>query len=277
MIKTKEQEIVTAATRLTITNNNPPVEIDHVKIKNGNILVAREDLLPGGTKQRAIIPYLQKLQEKNFNYFVYASPFCGFAQVALAHAATLSNGKAIIFCEKNPADGSAHEFSKLAKKLGAKIYLCENLQEAEELSITYASLSANAYKIPLGFEDADYLKYMKAAIKLELSNIEMLKGKFPKRIWLPVGSGTLAKVFLEVIASECELLCVNVNIFNSNVERFIHLKNSKKITWLESSEAFCKKALLTPPIPSNIHYDAKLWKIINEEGRDGDLWWNVAK
>jgi hypothetical protein len=50
----------------------------HTKI---TVNVVRDDLLLGGTKQRALV----KLIESNlgFNEFVYAGPSSGFAQVAL--------------------------------------------------------------------------------------------------------------------------------------------------------------------------------------------------
>ncbi len=44
----------------------------------------------------------------------------------------------------------------------------------------------------------------------------------------------------------------------------------------QSAAAFAEQASLSPPIPSNEHYDAKLWAHILERGRAGDLWWNVG-
>eukprot|EP01047_Picozoa_sp_COSAG01_P000810 COSAG01_NODE_16_length_40091_cov_15.728646_23_plen_98_part_00 len=47
-------------------------------------LVVRDDLLPGGTKRRGLMAYVQ--QHSHCNEFVYASPCEGYAQLGLAHA-----------------------------------------------------------------------------------------------------------------------------------------------------------------------------------------------
>ena len=68
-------------------NPNPPLiqEID-------NLLVVRDDLLPGGTKRRAL-PVLMKGKSE----YVYASPVYGYGQVALAHVARESGKRATVF------------------------------------------------------------------------------------------------------------------------------------------------------------------------------------
>ncbi|MBC7370827.1 MAG: hypothetical protein H7326_04635 [Bdellovibrionaceae bacterium] len=66
---------------------SPPVVLQKMKIANATSYIAREDLLEGGSKQRAIAPYLEDLVRAGYTHFIYASPFCGFAQVALAASA----------------------------------------------------------------------------------------------------------------------------------------------------------------------------------------------
>lgn len=66
--------------------------------KLDGIRVVRDDLLPGGTKQRASAPFIQDMVNIGYSHFVYASPFAGFAQVALAYTCRMLN----VRCIQNP-------------------------------------------------------------------------------------------------------------------------------------------------------------------------------
>jgi hypothetical protein len=107
------------------SNEVPDVVIDTLSVRGQKIYVARDDLLPGGTKQRACIPLLKSLSLQGYKEFIYASPFCGFAQIALAQACFELNLKCQIFCET--AAGlpfpARHEFAQIAESFGAKVGL----------------------------------------------------------------------------------------------------------------------------------------------------------
>lgn len=64
---------------------SPPARLSRLTVKDKTIHVVREDLLPGGTKQRAVSHFISQSAESGRCQFVYASPFCGYAQVALAY------------------------------------------------------------------------------------------------------------------------------------------------------------------------------------------------
>ena len=70
--------------------HDPPLiqEID-------NLVVVRDDMLPGGTKRRAL-PVLMKGSSE----YVYASSVYSYAQVALAYVARESGKRATVFCAK---------------------------------------------------------------------------------------------------------------------------------------------------------------------------------
>ncbi len=268
-----------ASTPLASSSWSPPVIIAPLKTRQSFIRVAREDFLLGGTKQRAITPFLCELRSQGVEEAVYASPFCGFAQVALAVGARASGLKAVIYCERDPhqSEKKAHPFSMLARSYGAVIVLVDNLDEAETQASSYTFQHPSRIKIPLGFHNERYLAHMREAVALQIGIIADQHGGLPKRIWLPVGSGTLARIFIEVVPSQCELLGVNVGILSPTDPRLHHLAKHPQFQQLNCSESFHEKATQIPPIPSNAHYDAKLWRFIYEHGRDGDLWWNVAK
>ncbi|RYZ79617.1 MAG: hypothetical protein EOP06_26860, partial [Proteobacteria bacterium] len=85
-------------------------QIEPLPIMSGSGFVVRDDLLIGGTKQRAIIPFITELRQQGYDNFFYASPFCGFAQIALATAVQLLGVECTIYCEKAPT-GGMHRFS----------------------------------------------------------------------------------------------------------------------------------------------------------------------
>jgi hypothetical protein len=102
-------------------------------------------------------------------------------------------------------------------------------------------------------------------------------GGEPRRIWLPVGSGTLARIFSEILPNSCEIVCLNVRILPPGDSRLEHLKSMPNLKMIEAPELFHEQAEETPPCPSNRHYDAKLWQFIRARGAHGDVWWNVAR
>ena len=252
---------------------SPPVVLDTVFAGKSQIYVAREDLLAGGTKQRAIIPYLKFLETQGYTEFVYASPFCGFAQIALAVSASAIGLKSRVFCERNENT----TYASLAASHGATVTFIDSLADADAKTQEYADASSNRYAIPLGFADDAYIKFMTIALRREYKNLCEQLGEKPKRIWLPVGSGTLARIFADIVEPvECELLCVNVRVLSDDDTRISGLHDFENIQLMKSSERFCEPAAQLPPLPSNINYDAKLWKHIVASGQPGDLWWNVA-
>ena len=261
-------------------NLSPDVVIDILKTERGEIHVVRDDLLPGGTKQRACGPLLEELARQGFSEFVYASPFCGFAQIALAYTCRALGFSCTIFTETDLSrrgSKQAHAFTKLAESFGARIELCESLVSAEERSERFALRSNGRNKIPLGFNCAEFTSAFETALTLQWNVIRRKLGKTPRRIWLPVGSGTLAGVFAQVLPEEAKINCVNVHVLPDTDLRILALVRNPRFNVYSAPELFPECAQSKPVIPSNTHYDAKLWQFIAEHGEDGDLWWNVAR
>jgi hypothetical protein len=256
-----------------------PIQVDRLSLnENRSIFIVRDDLLPAGTKQRAILPLLRNFQIAGAEQFTYASPFAGFAQVALAYGCNILKIPCTLYCERDKSqDGwHPHPFSVLAKQWGAKIVLVDTLSEAEEQASEYA-VKSDACKIPLGFQCRDFQLHFQEAISQALVAIEDQIGSSPSRAWLPVGSGTLAHAFHKVAPITTELYCVDVHVLPERDLRLQSLRSLPRIHFFSAEERFCEKAQSQPPIPSNIHYDAKIWTFISEFAKEGDLWWNVAR
>lgn len=242
----------------------------------GTVTVVREDLLPGGTKQRALLPYLSDAMVRGCTSFVYASPPPGFAQVALAYVAQRLGVGCTVFCEL-AGDGSLHEYSRLARSHGATVRAAASLAAAEADADAYAVAVRDCCRLPLGFGDSPFMTHYRAALARAWTQIVEELDYLPRRVWLPVGSATLATVFRQVVPVETTLLCVDVRVLARDDVRLRRLSELPGVAVQHAPEPFHEPCTTPVPIPSNEHYDAKLWRLVRDQGSDRDLWWNVAR
>ncbi len=254
--------------------HSPEPIISKIQFDKKHIFVVRDDLLESGTKQRAAIPYISSLAQEGYSQFVYASPFSGFAQIALAYACSIVGTRCVLFCEKS-TDGDFHLFSKISESYGAEICLCENLSEAHERSIQFLDSQSEGKLIPLGFNDPLFKYYLKKNIQKHWKNLTV--SYKIKELWLPIGSGTLLQTFKEFIDEDVKIYGVNVNILEESDQRIFDIKSNPRFQYIKSSESFHDVAKVIPPIPSNSYYDAKLFSLLKAHAKNGAFWWNVAK
>ena len=260
---------------------SPLVELTALAIPDGHVHVVRDDLLAGGSKQRAAVPYLQELLAEGHREIVYASPFAGFAQVALASSTRHLGLSCTLFCEEDRsrpgAVGVPHPFSRLAESMGARIIVVPTLEEAELLAQAYARAPRGSVKVPLGLDAPVFRKYLKLEIARQWHVVLERLGAAPRTLWLPVGSATLATAFRDMVPPETGMRCVDVRVLDPRDVRLVQLAGRSGVRLHATAETFPQLASAPPPLPSNAHYDAKLWSFILAEGRDGDVWWNVAR
>lgn len=253
---------------------SPPVKLDFLETKNGKICVVRDDVLDGGTKQRAAVPYLEFYRRMGISEFVYASPFSGYAQIALSCSSKLVGVKSTIFAQCDPKTSDKSKFSEIAEQ-NSEVYVCNSLLSAEKMANDYCD-SFCKMKIPLGFDDSIYRFFLKRELRRHWLEICSSLGYIPQSIWLPIGSGTLVKTFRKFLPKTVKINSVDVGVLDSDDYRIDSMFKLSNINYIRSPEAFVDKAQRLPPIPSNLYYDAKLWRFIYERAELGDLWWNVA-
>lgn len=263
----------------TTLDFSPPIEVSTLTNSRGKkILVTRDDRLPGGTKQRACAPLLQSLMKQGHRRFVYASPFSGFAQVALAYVCSILQVQCVLVCEKDqrfPTEKRLHPFSQQAQDYGAEVILVGDLTEAELMASQLNLKDDSLYKIPLGFDCEEFTLHLSQELKKAWDIINRCQKI--KTLWLPVGSGTLTRSFLAILPDGIKVKCLNVHVLPETDHRITSLKADKRVDLLQAPMKFHDPALVLPEIPSNLFYDAKIWHLLEQEAQDGDLWWNVAK
>ncbi len=239
------------------------------------VIVVRDDVLPGGTKQRVLATYLRSQPHAEF---VYTSPATGFAQVALPIAARQEQRRATVFV--SPQRSGRTELTKYAASLGAKIveprgvFTMKELRQCAERYVAEQNARSPTTEavvhLPFGLEHEAMIAGLADAVGAALP--PSLSAQPPGRVWLVVGSGMILRA-LARLWPQALFLCVQVGkpIYDDIVAGIRHEK-------FIAPERFWEPAAgARPPYPSVASYDAKLWRFVVEHAEPGDLVWNVAR
>lgn len=237
------------------------------------IQVVRDDRLPGGTKQRALVPFLKTLKEAGYRNFAYATPFAGYAQVALAVAAREVGVNAVIFAEPAPG-GQLHENSFLAHQYGAEVIHVPDLGRASALAARFSAQLRGTFEIPLGFNHPLYRVQLEKSLRGVCN--EIVRSGECRRVWVPVGSGTLLSTLRRILPASVRLLGIDVRVLSDSDEWLQRLARLENVSVVKAEETFSEPARVRPPLPSNLHYDAKIWQHLLFASERGDVWWNVG-
>jgi hypothetical protein len=236
---------------------NPPLVISECHVQGATLRVVRDDLLPGGTKQRGIIACETGAEE-----LVYASMPFGYAQVALAYVGAQRGKLVTIFCGDTPAN-----MTLVAARWGAKIIQCPSWDAAKKSALKYAAgvdCPHRRTQVPFGIDTPDFIRILAMQIRTA-TPADFVP---PKRIWIASGSGTLARALAEVWP--------NATLVLVQVGRALNSAHRVPVEIFVAPEAFAERARDPPPYPSAAHYDAKVWQFVKLHGRAGDLIWNVG-
>ncbi|MBN9341758.1 MAG: hypothetical protein ABT02_10130 [Comamonadaceae bacterium SCN 68-20] len=221
--------------------------------EHAGVLVVRDDLLPGGTKMRALLPLMQAQVAAEF---VYASPAQGYAQVALAHCARLLGRRATVF---TAARKVPHPLTVAAADAGAAVVLvpCGYLSVVQARARAYAA-ERGAHLVPFGADAAASLG--------AIAEAAAATGLEPAEVWSVAGSGVLTRA-LQRAWPRARFVAVVVGregCDTGRARRIVH------------PLPFERAAKVRPPFPSAPGYDAKAWEYIRAEAGPGALFWNVG-
>lgn len=221
--------------------------------KVGRLYVVRDDLLPGGSKMRYMLPIIAALDAHEV---VYATPAFGYAQIALAHCCAILGKQAVVFVAKRK---QPHHRTLAAKAAGAKVYQVAHgyLNVVNARAKQYAK-DKGAHLIPWGVDLPEALEHFAtAARQIDLN---------PAEVWACSGSGALIRGLQ---------LAWPGAAFNS-VQVGAVPKVGKAKLWV-APEKYEQPAKRPPPFPSCDNYDAKVWQFASAYANDGALIWNVGR
>jgi len=223
----------------------------------GMIQVVRDDLMPGGTKARA----LSVLFDMEHREYVYASPVQGYAQVALAQCAKAAGCYAHIFCAERKL---WHARTKEASDLGAIMHMLRPgyLSQLQAAAQAFVASQPEAKLLPFGLDDEAFLEAL-AEVGRAVARRLFVQ---PPQVWSVAGSGVLSRA-LQRVWPEAEFHAVQIG----------HAPNVGRAILHRAPERFEDDAKLRPPFPSCANYDAKAWRFIEQHAVPDALFWNVAK
>lgn len=221
--------------------------------RHGRLLVVRDDMIPGGTKRRALLRVLPTLGAEEF---VYASPAYGYAQMALAYACRDLGLRATIFVAERKA---LHPRSDEARRTGAKVVQVPYgyLSNVQAKARAYAASTGSAL-VPFGLDDPAFV----TALAESVGEADI---GLPPEVWCAAGSGVLARA-LQLAWPSSRTIAVRVGSEPK-------LGGAMRI---DAPEKYERAARFPPPFPSCPEYDAKVWQFASKDGVEGALFWNVG-
>lgn len=242
-----------------IKNFNPSLTIIPYKVNDEvTVNVVRDDILLGGTFQRAMVKFIEHFNI--YDEFVYSGYSSDFIQIALTIVCTQMYKKVTLFIHPD------HDLRLTfwCQKLGANVKLYYNdVKNAYDEALLYVE-SNNAYlvssELPL-FANFLHEELVKI-IPLELN---------PERLWLT--DLTLLKIF-SGIWNDTKFYFVQVNEklnkddFDSNL-----WNRTNKLTASQAINVGVYGDTL-PPYPTRPNYDGKIWSQMVRYGQNGDYIWN---
>jgi hypothetical protein len=159
----------------------PKLVIQTVKLDDGRrVRVVRDDLVPGGSKQRVLERILPGGKE-----YIYPAPAYGYGQVALAFSAKAKDlARRFSFAKRE----TLHPLTARAKAAGARIIQVPNGMLTLVKARAREHALKNASTRILLQEGFDYPEF-----RDELSAIAHEARLHPDQVWCCVGTGTLAR------------------------------------------------------------------------------------
>lgn len=218
----------------------------------GDLLVVRDDLLPGGTKRRFLTRLLARWPEAEF---VYAGPAAGYAQLALGWAAADNDKRAVFFIA---ARARPHRLMIEGRRIGVTYVECRPgyLSVCSARARAYAAETGACF-LPLGFDRPDVV----AAAAEALGG----HGLDPPEVWVTAGTGLLSRA-LQVAYPRAAHHAVQAG----------RPPDVGAARLWRAPEPFEARADRPPPFPSAPTYDAKAWRFVRAHAAPGALFWNVG-
>lgn len=224
----------------------------------GDILVVRDDLLPGGTKRRFLYRYLQSAP--HIREWVYASPRVGYAQVALGYACRDLGLKATVVLPK----GKHTPLTEEAIRIGVNVIEVPMgfLSHTQHVAKEYATATTDAALLPFGLDHPLVIE--------EIARIARTLPVTPSEVWTCISSGVLSRG-LQQAWPEAVVYGVRVGHATTDAER-------GRAVVMDAPYKFVQpcRAIDRPPFPSSVYYDAKVWSFIRQRASRGALFWNVG-
>lgn len=248
---------VLAGNKYDVPDLNPNVSTRKI----GQYLLIDDSVLPGGTKQRAIMDLLS--HNWNAKTFYYAGPITGMACVAISYACSLVGKKCHLFLQ-----GYHNNHRKIIGNYGGVIDKftgsMKDLREKIDSVVTNTD-----YVLPFGMDNVIFIEGLISALRQATASVIQ-----PKRCWLVAGSGVLLRALAAVWPStQFHVVQVGRSIYYDTFSDDI----LDRCVFYTSQTPFSKPTRAKVPYDTILEYDGKVWEFIPSNAQPGDYIWNVGK
>lgn len=247
---------------------NPPLTVRQVKYNNLTLNVIRDDLIIGGSKVRAAVPYIQSLIKTNSNLdeIIFIGAQNGYGQLALAYTLYLLKRPDIkltlYYISKSNED--ATKIKSLVRHYHPNTVIKESPNVYEETD-NYLKSHSNTVKLGFGLQSTEFMEMFSDSVR---DKIQPFISKI-KRLWVIGGSATIYNILFKLLPN---------TFFNLvQVGKKVELTQEQ----LERTKLYISTYKLSDPIefkvpyPTTPSYDGKLWEF-REKFEDYDYLFNVA-
>lgn len=217
---------------------------------NGSLSVLRDDLIPGGTKRRALDILLKDFEENSIGY---AGTIFGHGALALALSCQSLGKRAHLFLSCND---DKHPMLAILAKTNAKIVICapRPIEELVEEAGNWEMAVGDAYVFPPGFRSGAFHSALTQALRdLSLPPYS--------EIWCSAVSGVLAGALKSAFPNTAIKIVSTVKSTDGD---------------FHAPEKYHQAAQSPPPYPSCPYTDAKIWQFAKDHAAPNALIWNTA-
>lgn len=241
-----------------------------LRYDNGITIWDDGPVYPYGTKQRVAVEFIaMKIAQTRCDEFVTFGTSFGMGSWAFLDACIKNGVKGTVFLD---GERIPQQIMSILNYNGfnwnhplIKIHSFPlHTHGISNIALDYTSESPLRCFINSGFHEPEYQRLLYNNIM----NDPLLKNVNPSRVWVPVGSGTLASVLKHVFPQSVIIGVIPTGSRNHPACHYLDI-------CFYSEEPFENEAIYPPPYESTSHYDAKLWVYILQYGQNGDLIWNV--
>lgn len=219
-----------------------------------------------GTKERALNQYMKILKDEGYNHVTYVGP--GFAVGGYAIAKTAQD------------EGMGYHIFLVGKEnicfldgidVRRITYVTGDMRRAYAEHEDYTRRlnrrrRVRNTEIRLGLDDERYIQLLIDSFRNDQELVDAMSGTGD--VWISVGSGVVLSALLSVFPDK---------VFHAVTV------TSKKPNWIDGDDRVFVyssplKAMqkVETPFPSIPTYDAKVWPVMKEHGKEGDIMFNIA-
>lgn len=259
------------STHIPVELYNPDIYVSKIGYDKKILYLVREDRLLGGSKSRALVPYVQNLLYESdiIDELIYFGASNGYAQVAFAQALDLLKSKVrltIYFQSTNLYD--AQKIMKLAQSIYYNIkYIPVNrpMRDVWPEIESYVKNNPKSKLIDFGLNEQKYKQYFLEALGPRLDGYQ---NKI-KRLWIVIGSGTLFSTLYKILPN------TYFNLVQVGKDVDLNDYDPNRYALYKSKFRLYQNVDFKISYPTTTSYDGKIWEFRDKFCND-DWIWNTA-